>query len=140
VSIHHQSVPSWLGTDIGDPRERLAAVRESTHQSKAFHEAVDARSLSEFSEMLPGALVALGARAANRFQLARRANPVANTTVSNVPGPRVPLYFAGARLVTMFGGAQVVDGLGLLHGVSSYCGEVIVSVVSCREIMPDPDV
>ena len=38
----------------------------------------------------------------------------------------------------MFGGAAVVDGMGLLHGVSSYCGELMISVVSDREMLPDP--
>jgi hypothetical protein len=41
-------------------------------------------------------------------------------------------------MVTYFGGAGVVNGMGLLHGVTSYCGQLIMSVVSCREIMPDP--
>jgi diacylglycerol O-acyltransferase len=50
----------------------------------------------------------------------------------------VPLYFAGARLVTFFGGAGVTDGMGLLHGVSSYVGQLILSVVSDREMLPDP--
>ena len=34
----------FLGTNIADPRERLAAVRESTHQSKEFNKAIDART------------------------------------------------------------------------------------------------
>jgi diacylglycerol O-acyltransferase / wax synthase len=128
------------GSDIEDPRQRLAEVRDSTHRSKAFAEAVDARSLAEFSEMMPGGLVALGARTAGQFEMATRANPIVNTVVSNVPGPQVPLYFAGARLVTLFGGAAVVDGMGLLHGVTSYCGQLMISVVSDREMMPDPAV
>jgi WS/DGAT/MGAT family acyltransferase len=129
-----------LGTDIAGARERLEAVRESTQASKALSEAVDARALSEFSEFVPGGLAALGARLANQFQMATRTTPVVNTVVSNVPGPQVPLYFAGARLVTFFGGAAVVDGMGLLHGVGSYCGEVMLSAVSDRELMPDPAV
>src|SRR5439155_270280 len=51
---------------------------------------------------------------------------------------QVPLYFAGARLVTFFGGAGLGDGMGLLHGVSSYVGQLILSVVSDRDMMPDP--
>ncbi len=127
------------GTNVADPKARLAAVHKSTRESKAASEAVGARDLSQFSEFLPGGLAALAARAAAEFQIANRMEPVVNTVVTNVPGPPVPLYFAGARLVTFFGGAGLGDGMGLLHGVSSYCGkQLIVSVVSDREMMPDP--
>jgi diacylglycerol O-acyltransferase len=129
-----------LGTDIDDPLKRLEAVRQSTHASKAFAEASDARSMVEFSQLMPGGLATLAARAASRFEMASRGTPPVNCVVSNVPGPQVPLYFAGARLVTFFGGAAVVEGMGLLHGIMSYCGEMIVSVVSDRALMPDPAV
>ena len=128
-----------LCTDIEDPKQRLAAVRQSTHASKAFSGATGARDLVQFSEFLPGGLTALAARAVSQFEMATRIMPVnVNTIVSNVPGPQVPLYMAGARMVTYFGGAGVANGMGLLHGVTSYCGQLIMSVVSCREIMPDP--
>jgi WS/DGAT/MGAT family acyltransferase len=129
-----------LGTDIADPARRLEAVRTSTHQSKAYSEASGARSMAEFAEFMPGGLAALAARTASRFEMATRGAPAVNCVVSNVPGPQVPLYFAGARLEFFFGGAAVVDGMALLHGVTSYCGEVVVSVVSDRDIMPDPAV
>ena len=87
---------------------------------------------------MPGGLVALAARTASQFEMATRTTPLVNTVVSNVPGSQVPLYFAGARLVTFFGGAGVADGMGLLHGISSYVGQLIVSVVSDREMLPDP--
>ena len=126
------------GTDVADPRQRLAAVHESTAASKAAAEAAGAQDLAQFSEMMPGGLVALAARTASQFEMATRTTPLVNTVVSNVPGSQVPLYFAGARLVTFFGGAGVADGMGLLHGVSSYVGQLIVSVVSDREMLPDP--
>jgi len=80
----------------------------------------------------------MGARLATQFEIATRTTPVANTVVSNVPGPQVPLYFAGARLVTMVGGAGLGDGMGLFNGVLSYCGEVVITAVSDRDMMPDP--
>jgi WS/DGAT/MGAT family acyltransferase len=126
------------GSDVADPRARLAAVQASTKASKAMNEAVGARDLSQFSEFMPGGLAALAARTATTFEMATRVQPVINTVVSNVPGPQVPLYFAGARLVTFFGGAGLADGMGLLHGVSSYVGQLILSVVSDRDMMPDP--
>jgi WS/DGAT/MGAT family acyltransferase len=126
------------GTNIADPKQRLAAVHESSKASKAAAEANGARDMSQFSEMLPGGLAALAARTASQFEMATRTTPIVNTVVSNVPGPQKPLYFAGARLVTFFGGAGVGDGMGLLHGVSSYIGQLILSVVSDREMMPDP--
>ena len=87
---------------------------------------------------MPGGLAALAARTASQFEMANRTQPMINTVVSNVPGSQVPLYFAGARLVMFFGGAGVADGMGLLHGVTSYCGQIIISVVSDRDMMPDP--
>jgi len=126
------------GTNIADPKERLAAVHESSKASKAAAQANSASDLSQFSELLPGGLLALAARTASQFEMATRTTPIANTVVSNVPGPQKPLYFAGARLVWFFGGAGVADGMGLLHGVSSYVGNLILSLVADREMLPDP--
>jgi diacylglycerol O-acyltransferase / wax synthase len=111
-----------LCTRIVDPLERLAAVRESTRQSKAVVNAVGARELSGYSQFVPGALVGQSNRMAARLELANRTNPVINTVVSNVPGPQAPLYFAGARAVGMIGMGNIVNGMGLIQGATSYCG------------------
>ena len=87
---------------------------------------------------MPGGLLALGARTAAQFEMATRTTPLVNTVVSNVPGSQVPLYFTGAQLVMFFGGAGVADGMGLFHGVTSYVGQLVISVVCDREMMPDP--
>jgi hypothetical protein len=72
--------------------------------------------------------------------LANRTNPAYNTVVSNVPGPQVPLYMNGAQVVAMHGLAPIHDGVGIFHGVYSYCGKVFLSVTACREMLPDPSV
>ena len=127
-----------LASDLADPLERLAAVRQSTHQSKEFSQAIGARTLTDYSQFIPGGLAGLAARTTSRFGVAQRGNPVVNVTVTNVPGPREPLYFAGARLVTLMGMGPVTDGMGLIHPVTSYCDELIIAATSCREMMPDP--
>ncbi len=127
-----------LGTDVADPLERLRAARESTSQSKEFTNAVGARTLSDYSEFVPGGLAGLAARTVSRFGLANRTDPVVNTVVTNVPGPRQPLYFAGARLVSMIGMGPIGDSLGLINVVTSYVDELVVAATSCRSMMPDP--
>ena len=127
-----------LGTDIADPRARLEAVRTSTHSQKEFMNAVGARALVDFAEMVPGGLVGLGARTSARLSLANRLRPIFNATVTNMPGPQHPLYMAGAKCVAQYGVGMIVDGMGLIHPVVSYCGEITIAFTSDREMMPDP--
>jgi diacylglycerol O-acyltransferase len=127
-----------LATNIADPLERLIAVREGTHNSKEFANAVGARTLLDFADLMPGGLVGLGARTSARLSLANRLRPVFNTTVTNMPGPRHPLYMAGAKMVAMYGAGMIGDGMGLIHPVMSYCGDITISFTSCREMLPDP--
>ncbi len=148
VSVRSESEKSDLGnqvsamvvslaTDIADPIERLAAVHRSTAGSKEITQAIGARNLAELSSLAPGALVGLGTRLAGTF--ARRGGSAAvNCVVTNVPGPREPLYFAGAKSVRSFGAGPVADGMGLINIVTSYEQQFVLSFTSCREVMPDP--
>ena len=74
----------------------------------------------------------------SRLGMANRTSPPYNTVVTNIPGPRVPLYMAGAQLVVMYGFGMVHDGMGLMHVVNSYLDDLVVSITSDREMMPDP--
>jgi diacylglycerol O-acyltransferase / wax synthase len=126
-----------LATDIGDPVERLAAVHRSTSGSKEVTEAIGARNLTELSQLAPGMLIGLGTRLGARF--ARRGGAsLVNTVVTNVPGPRQPLYFAGAQCVRTFGAGPVADGMGIINIVGSYDDQFVLSFTACREMMPDP--
>jgi hypothetical protein len=84
-------------------------------------------------------LAGLGMRGYTRFGLANRHTPLFNAVITNVPGPQVPLYSAGARLVANYGAGPVLDGMGLIMPIFSYCGEVTASFTSCREMLPDPE-
>ena len=61
-----------------------------------------------------------------------------NTVVTNVPGPREPLYFAGARLLRSFGAGPVVDGMGIIHIVYTYEDQFVLCFTADREVVPDP--
>jgi hypothetical protein len=63
-----------------------------------------------------------------------------NTVITNVPGPQMPLYMAGAQMVALFGMGPITDGMGIIHPVFSYNGTITVSFTSCREMLPDPAV
>jgi len=129
-----------IGTHIADPFGRLQFVHEEAQNSKALTNAAGARQMSEYSSFMPSTLTGLAARLYVRLGLANRIAPMFNTVITNIPGPPVPLYMNGARLVTQFGLGPVFEGMGIIHPVWSYCGRITISFTSDRNIMPDPDV
>ncbi len=128
-----------LRTDIADPLQRLEMVHQEAVQSKAYNNAMGARMMADVSNSLPSHLTALGFRAASAAGLTAGSKPNFNTIVTNVPGPQVPLYMGGAKLVRSLGVAPCMDNMGLFHPVTSYDGMIAISFQSCREMMPDPD-
>jgi WS/DGAT/MGAT family acyltransferase len=128
-----------LGTQIADPVERLRFVHDEAVNSKAMTGAVGAKNLADYSKLMPSALAGLGARLYTRMGAANAHSPTFNCVVTNVPGSRVPLYFAGARMVAMYGTGPVFDGMGLINTIYSYGPVVAISFTCDRAMMPDPD-
>lgn len=126
-----------LATDVADPCERLRSIRASTTGSKLHHQAIGARTLTGYSELIPFALGGLGARLYSRMQLADRHKPIFNLVITNVPGPQVPLWVGGARLLAHVGAAPIFDGVGLILPIFSYDGTLAIGATSDREILPD---
>lgn len=127
-----------LQTVVEDPLERLRAVHESTVEAKATTEAIGARQLSELSSQIPAAPMSLACRVITASNLGARAPAMGNCVVTNVPGPQIPLYLSGAKLVASYGFGPLVDGVGLLILATSYDGRLFLSVTSCRDIVDDP--
>ena len=125
-------------SDIDQPLERLQAVHEGTRQAKELTNAIGAKAMTDYSQFIPSILIAEAARLASRWGLLNRMSPQFNCVITNVPGPPVPLYSTGARMVANFGTGPVLDGLGLFHVIGSYCGQFVISATACREMMPDP--
>ena len=125
-----------LSTQIEDPAERLQAISLATRNAKETANAVGARQMTDMTQHVPSATLALAGRLVNGLALGVR-TPFCNCVITNVPGPQHPLYQCGAKLLSMWGCGPVLDGVGLLILAASYDGRIFLSVSSCREIMPD---
>ncbi|NQY15141.1 MAG: wax ester/triacylglycerol synthase family O-acyltransferase [Henriciella sp.] len=129
-----------LGTHIADPVERMAYVFDQTSRSKEMTSALGARQMTEASKVSPALFMALGAQLYSRLGVANyMVRPVINTVVTNVPGPPVPIYQAGAKLVSMQGLLCLLDGMALGHVVQSYVKEATITFTADRNVMPDPE-
>ncbi len=126
-----------IATDEPDAATRLARCRDAMRGSKTLSEAIPADILQDFARFAPPAVTAQASRFAAGLRLADRVDSPVNVVISNVPGPREPLYVAGAELKAMIPVSTVADGLGLNITVISYRDRLDFGFVSCRELLPD---
>ena len=84
-----------LPTHVADPLERLRSSVVADTQAKEFHEQLGADTLLQWTEHLWLNVLWLGAHLYSRFHGADHHPVVHNLILSNVPGPPIPLYFAG---------------------------------------------
>lgn len=120
-----------LGTHLGDPMDRFEMIHRSMRDSKArlsgLHPAaVLLLSVLSFGPVAFGPLF--------RFRALRR--PAFNLIVSNVPGPREPRYFNGARLDGLYPASVPYDGQGLNVTVTSHAGQLDFGLTGCRRRVP----
>ena len=129
-----------LGTEIEDPVRRLRTVRQYTANAQDIEQAVGAKELTDITKHAPSATLAMSARlmAGSSLGLGQR-QPLASCTITNVPGPAIPLYLNGARMTYFSAIMPISDGMGLVFSVTSYDGKIIISPTSCREQVPDPE-
>jgi diacylglycerol O-acyltransferase / wax synthase len=125
-----------LFTNIEDPVERLEATHEALRDMKERHSALPAELLQDANHFIPPAVFSRAARAT--FTLATSVGrPTWNLVISNVPGPQLPLYLAGARLLANYPFSVITDGMGLNITVMSYNGHMDFGIVGDRDQMPD---
>jgi WS/DGAT/MGAT family acyltransferase len=134
---------SWLrvqlGTNLADPVRRLARIHQQTSSSQTIADAVAAHELTDVNEHAPAATLAMTSKLFGPVSAAMgRGATLGACTITNVPGPKVPLYLNGARMTYFSAILPITDGMGLVFAVTSYDGRIVVSPTSCRELMPDP--
>jgi diacylglycerol O-acyltransferase len=125
-----------LPTHLRDAEERLHFMKASMADAKRAFEATPASLLQDLSALVPTALSGLAARAL--FRLATVPGVPFNLFVSNVPGPQLPLYIAGARVRGIYPISAVTDLTGGLNiTLFSYDGSLDFGLIACREMVPD---
>jgi WS/DGAT/MGAT family acyltransferase len=126
-----------LPVQIEDPVETLKCINAETKEAKIMQSAIGADTLQDFAQFIPPTLFNRAMRLYSGLNLADRHRPVHNLIVSNVPGPPIPLYAAGAQVKGVFPFGPLLEGAGLNITVLSNMGHVDFGVIACRELVPD---
>jgi len=127
-----------LATDIEDPVERLRAIHQSALSAKELTQAVRARPIQSVGEVAPPFLIDMASHAAWAADIGRHAPVVQNVLVSNVPGPRTPLYICGCKISGLYAASVLVANQGLNITVLSYTDRVDFGLTADADLVNDP--
>ncbi|MBA2608673.1 MAG: wax ester/triacylglycerol synthase family O-acyltransferase, partial [Actinobacteria bacterium] len=126
-----------LPTNEADPLMRVQKVHDAMVMAKNLHDAIPADSLTQFAQFPAPAVFTRASRMSTRFQFGNRFQMPINLVISNVPGPRQPLYSAGATLRHYYPVSTIAEGQGLNITVQSYLDTLDFGLVGCAELVPD---
>lgn len=124
-------VSSWIvPLPLGerDPVARLEQIYQLTQRLKKSHQALGVEMLMAAAEWAPAQLLSLGSRATS--------GPI-NMIVTNVPGPQVPLYMLGAKMLEMFPQVPILENTGLGVAMFSYDGRLFWGFNADPDLVPD---
>ncbi|HVB94006.1 MAG TPA: wax ester/triacylglycerol synthase family O-acyltransferase [Acidimicrobiales bacterium] len=129
-----------LATGVDDPATRLKLISAETRKAKQQQETVGSELFSSWAQALFPMVSTRVSRLVTNLRLFDRLPPVFNLVVSNIPGPDVALFMAGARMVAIYPIGPVAEGVGVNVTVFSYLGTMYVGVQGCWDLVPDVDV
>jgi WS/DGAT/MGAT family acyltransferase len=129
---------AMLPTHVTDPSQRLEIAHAATKIAKSQQATIPQGLVDQISDFAPPALTARAARVVFATGLLHRLPPF-NLCISNVPGPNVPVYLCGAKLLAHYPVSVITDGQGLNITVIGYLGQLHFGLTACRELVPDVD-
>lgn len=121
-----------LCTDISDPLERMSAIGRSAAAAKR-----DMSALNHHAVQTLAVVAQSTAALINHFHLSDLLKPPANLVLSNVPGPRTPLYLMGAEMIGSYPMSILMDGQALNITLCSHGNQLDFGILGCRNAMPD---
>ncbi len=127
-----------LPTNLGDPIERLKVAHVATMLAKQQHMALPDGLVEDVSDFMVPSLLSRATRVSMALGVLGRMIPC-NIVISNIPGPNIPIYLAGAQMHGYYPVSTLADGQGLNITVLGYHGGLHFGLVACRELVPDVD-
>jgi WS/DGAT/MGAT family acyltransferase len=120
-----------LATTEADATERLKTIHESMLAGKAVYHGMSRLQITALSA-LPLIPLAIGMIPG----MVKVTPPAFNVLISNVPGPRKPLYWNGARMTGVYPLSIPYEGQALNITVTSYAGSLEFGLTGCRRTVP----
>ena len=128
----------WLHTEIADPLQRLKASHVAANEMKA-HLKKSVEMNADFSAILqimpPWAVKVFSWWLREKKQ--GRLSLFGNVALSNVPGPRKPLYWNKYKLENWYSTGQIIDGTCVNMTMWSYCDSVNLCILADKKVLPD---
>jgi len=134
MALGNQVTSIFVDLPVGpmDAATRLRAITAATKDLKQSHQAVAAGALMNIGTWAPPTLHGLAARLVARQRLL-------NLVISNVPGPQMPIYLAGAKLLGTYPVMPLGETLALAIALTSLAGTMAFGITSDWDSMPDID-
>ncbi|HET6817378.1 MAG TPA: wax ester/triacylglycerol synthase family O-acyltransferase [Mycobacteriales bacterium] len=117
--------------------ELLVAVHDATTAAKAFTGAVGPGAIAELADVTPPAALSVVTWATRTLGLASVQPTLLNLVVSNVMGPPIPLYLAGAQVDAIYPLGPLLPGAGMNITVLSNLDRLDVGVMACPDLVDD---
>lgn len=133
ISVILPTVP----THEAEALDRFAAVQQGMKRARAVLDLAPDDALEDAADLAPALIVSAAAQLASRLRLADRVGTPANLTISNVAGPRAPLYVSGAKITNLTPVSLLTDGAGLNITVLSCVDRLDIGLVACVRAVPD---
>jgi WS/DGAT/MGAT family acyltransferase len=141
VSVRDDSERMQLGNRVSamfvdlpvgeaDAVQRLEVIRGTTGDLKDRQQAVGAAFLVDLTQFAAPTLLGLAARLAHR-------QPFFNLVITNVPGPQVPLYCMGGRMLEAYPVVPLTRNTALGIAILSYCGQLHIGLYVDADALDD---
>jgi diacylglycerol O-acyltransferase / wax synthase len=126
-----------LPMDPLDPVSLLGEVHDATVAAKEFTSAVGSTAIAELADVTPPAALSFVTWLTRNLGLTTVQPVLANLIVSNVMGPPIPLYLAGATVEAIYPLGPLLPGAGMNITVLSNLDRLDVGVMACPDLVSD---